>query len=472
MRKGKKTIKIIFTLCLTAVLLLAGTLPAGAAFNHLLRDVPRLTGVSEIFLLISLDDGSVIFSQNEDQRVAPASLTKIVTAILVLEHVEDLSEIAEAHAESINIFHGRNAANMNVRPGEQLTVEQLLFGMMLHSANEAAVILAKHVAGTHEAFVEMMNEFVHSIGAVNSRFANAHGLDDDDHYTTAADIALITRYALSRDFSGNAMFERIVGSLRHEIPETNLHGRRNLLNTNRMINRYHPHYFMRDATGLKTGFTTQAGLCIVATASRGGFRYLAVVMRGQLQAMTPGGPARNTAKLDARALIDWAFTHIRMRQVTEVDSPVADIAVDMARHTDRVQLVPSEALFAFVPDGVHSGNVLVQPIAESMPEYLTAPVSRGQQVGQARVLFAGVEFAQVDLVAAEDVGRSGWMYIVSIARQIVATTVARVLLIAVLFVAGIYFAVILLQKRKKRREKQLRVVPNIAKKGQSSRGRR
>ena len=474
MAKCEKAGKMIFVLCLAAVLALAGAAPAGASFNHLLRDVPRLTWESEIFLLISLDDGSVIFSHNERQRTAPASLAKIVTVILVLEHAEDLNEVVAARAEHINYFHGMNAAHMSTRVGEELTVEQLLYGLMLQSANEAARILAEHIAGSVEAFVDMMNEFVQRIGATDSYFTNPHGLDRPGapSHTTAADIALITRYALHRDFRGNALFERMAGSLRFEIPETNNGPRRNLLNTNRMINRYHPQYFSPHVSGVKTGFTNEAGHNIVAMASRGGFRYLAVVMRGQRIALTPDGPLRNTAKTDARALLDWAFANIRMQQVTETDRAVAEIPVDMARNTDRVQLVPSEALFAFVPEGVHSGNVLIEPIPGEMPERITAPVSRGDHVGRARVMFAGTEFAQVDLVAADDVSRSASMYMVELARRAVRTTIARMLLLAVLFVAGVYLAVVVIQQRRRRREKQLRVVPDITKKDQGLGGRR
>jgi len=458
----KKAQKSILTLCLAMMVAVANLLPAGAAFNHLLKDVPLLSGQSEIFLLISLDDSSVIFSQNETMRSAPASLTKIVTAILVLEHAEDLNEVIAVPAHCISMFHGMNSAHMGTRIGEELTVEQLLYGMMLQSANEAAATLAEHIAGSQEAFVDMMNAFVQSLGLVDTRFANAHGLDEEGHYSTAADMAAITRYALDRGFRGNALFEKIIGSLRHPIPETNMMGQRNLLNTNRMLNRYFPDYFMASAAGVKTGTTDDAGQCIVAMASQGGFSYLCIVMRGQ-NVMLPHQPRwlLNTAKVDAKALLEWSFENIRMRQVTETDKAVADIPVDMARSTDRVQLVPERVIFAYVPDGVNAGNVLIEPIPELMPERLAAPVAKGEPVGWARILYAGNEFARVELVAAEDVGRSATMYFIALASQAVRSPIAGALLAGIIAAAGIYLAVILHQQRKKRREKQLRVVPDV-----------
>jgi len=471
MAKSKKT-KIILTLCCAAVIALASVLPGMAAFNHLLRDVPRMTGLSDIFLLVSLDDGSVIFSQNENRRTAPASLTKVVTTILVLEHVEDLQEVVTAQSCCVNAFAGRQAALAHIRVGEELTVETLLYAMMLHSANDAAQMLAHHVGGDcGPTFVAMMNAFVQRLGLENTRFANAHGLDESNHYTTAADMAVISRYAYGREFSGSAIFERMAGSLRFTMPETNLRNPQHLVNTNRMINRYFPQYFLSDVMGGKTGFTGDAGRCIMATASRAGFRFLVIVMGGQ-DAAVNDGPVRNTAKLDARALLEWAFANITMQQVTETDRAVAEIPVAMARHTDHVQLVPAEQLFAFVPDGVHAGNVLLVPIAEDMPEELVAPVVAGQHVGRARIMFAGAEFAQVDLVAAEDVDRSATLYFVELARRAVQTTIARVLLVIVLGVAALYLVLVLIQRSKKKNERQMSVVPGVTTRYNDKSGKR
>jgi len=447
---------------LTLAMLLGGAIPAGAQFNTLLGEVPKLTGVSEILLLQSLDDGSTIFSKEEYRRTAPASLTKITTAILVLEHCKDLNEVVEVKPYCISMFHGRSSSNAGIKTGEELTVEELLYCMLLNSANEASAILADHVAGSVDEFVVMMNDFARERGCVDTQFMNPHGLDEEGHYTTAADIALITRYALSREFSGNAVFEKITGTLSWEVPETNKTKKRSLLNTNRMLNRYHPDYYMSDVSGVKTGNTDQAGDCIAARASRAGFSYLCIVMRGKKAVIPPKTYSVNTAFTDAKALLEWAFVNIKMRQVTETDKAVAEIPVEMARSTDRVQLVPKETLFAFVPDGVNSGNVLIEPIPEKMPASITAPVTKGQLVGRARILYAGAEFTQVDLVAAEDIGRSATMYFVSLARDFVRTPAAKGLLFAVILAAGIYLGVLVLQSRRKSREKQLRVVPGTA----------
>ena len=465
----KKPGKIIFTFTMLLLLLAGSLFPASARFNSLLKDVPKLTGVSEVLLLQSLDDGSVIFSKNENQRCAPASLTKVVTAILVLEKCGDLSEVVTVKDYCIEYFYGLDSSNAGIRIGERLTVEQLLYCMLLPSANEAALILADHFAGSWMAFVEEMNEFARGLGCRDTHFSNPHGLDDEvhglgdgGHYTTAADMALITGYALRREFKGNAVFEKIVNTRNYDIPPTNMRDKRSLVNTNKMLNRFYPDYYSADISGVKTGNTDLAGNCIIARASRAGFHYLCVVMRGQNMDKPGADYQVNTAMVDAKAMLDWAFDHIQYCRVADPDKAVTEIPVDMARNADHVQLVPIEAISAFVPVGVDSGSVLIEPVLDTMPEKLIAPVDKGRDYGiEASIKYAGEEFARVKLVPASDISRSATMYLVSLAKQAARMLIIRVLLALVLLVAVIYLLSLYLQKRRKRRDRQLRVLPNI-----------
>jgi len=455
----------IVGLALLCALLGGSLFPVGAQFNTLLQDVPKLTGVSEILLLQSLDDGSVIFSKNETRRSAPASLTKIVTAILVFEKCADLSEVVTVKDYCIEAFYGLDSSNAGIRIGERLTVEQLLYCMMLPSANEAAYILADHAAGSVKAFVEEMNAFAEGLGCTDTHFANPHGLDEEGHYTTAADLAAMTSYALRREFKGNAAFEKIVGTRAYEVPATNLHAKRSLVSTNKMLNRNYPDYYSADVSGVKTGSTDLAGTCIAAKASRAGFHYLCIVMRGQ-NVDKPGDTYKiNTAMVDAKAMLDWAFDNIRYQRVAEKEKAVAGIPVEMARKADYVQLVPAQDMYAFVPVGVDSGSVLIEPIVGTLPESLVAPVDKGRDYGiRGSIQYAGIEFAQVALVPASDIDRSATMYLVYLAKQAAGQKITKALLLAVLFAAAIYLLTLYIQKRRKRKERQLRVVPNIDKK--------
>jgi len=458
----KKAKNLWLAAALVAALLVGNLLPAGAAFNNLLRDV-KITGVSEILLLQSLDDGSVIFSRNATMRTAPASLTKIMTAILALEHCADLNEVVAAPAYCLEMLYGTGGSNAGIRIGEKLTVEQLLYCLLLNSANEAAAILADHVSGSQEAFVARMNEMARQLGCENTHFTNVHGLDEEGHYTTAADIARIAGYALGREFKGSAVFERIVGTVTYELPADNMYDKaRTLVTTNRMINKYYPDYYSPNVTGVKTGSTDAAGDCVVAKASKGGYNYLCVVMRGQKVVVAGNSYAVNTAFVDAKALLDWTFAHIRLRQVTEQGKAVAGVPVEMARNVDYLQLVPERDVYALVPEGIDSGNVYVEPI--DVPESVTAPVDKGAPIARARILYGGEEFAEVGLVAAESVSRSATTYLVSLAKQAVRSMLAKALLAAVLLAAGIYLGVLLLQYYRRRRDRHMRVLPDITKK--------
>jgi len=459
MKIFEKAKKVAFAGVLTLLLLAGNFIPAGAAFNNLLRDV-KISGVSEILLLQSLDDGSVIFSRGEDRRTAPASLTKIMTAILVLEHCTDFTEVVETPAYCLELLYGTNSSNAGIRIGERLTVEQLLYCLMLNSANEAALVLADYTAGSQEAFVGLMNEKAGELGCQDTHFTNAHGLDEEGHYTTAADIARIASYALGKEFKGAAMFEKVIATVTYELPANNKHdAARTLLTTNRMLNKYYPDYYSPYVTGVKTGSTGDAGDCVVARASRGGYNYLCVVMRGQKAVVGGDSYLKNTAFVDAKALFEWTFANIRLRQVTEKGKAVAGVPVEMARNVDYLQLVPAEDVYALVPEGIDSGNVYVEPM--DVPESVTAPIEKGQPVAAARVLYAGEEFARVSLVAAEDIGRSASLYLISLAKQAARSILARALLAAVLLAAGIYLGTILWHTYRRYRDRQLKVVPDI-----------
>ena len=453
-------------------LFILSAVPSQAAFNSLMRDIPNLSGVSQIILMESLDDGSVIFNVNDTVRTAPASLTKMVTAILTLEHCENLNETVTAKAECITLLHGTNSATAGIKVDEQLTVEQLLYCLLVPSGNDAAVILADYVAGSQEGFAVMMNEFAERISCEETHFMNAHGLDDEEHYTTARDIARIARYALNPEFKGNALFEKITGTLTYEIPETNKNNKRTLLNTNRMLNQGYRDYYSADVTGIKTGSTMNAGDCVVARASRGGFNYLCVVMKGDKVVLGEDTYLKNTSFVDAKALLNWSFGHIKLRQVANKEKAVGEIPVELARNVDHVQLLPKEDLVAFVPDGVDSKSVLVEVIEELTPDKVVAPVKKGEIMGTARILYAGEEFARVELVAAEDVNRSAFLFLVSLAKSFIKTPLAKMLLFAVLFVASIYLISILVKNRGKKRERQLRILPSAEVESLKNRHRR
>ncbi len=213
-------------------------------------------------VLMEATTGEILYEKNANERCPMASTTKIMTAVVALEH-GDLSgpvQIAEKAC-------GVEGSSIYLTAGEELTLEDLLFALMLESANDAAAAIAYEIAGGIEPFAELMNQTAQTIGLTDSHFTNPHGLDDEAHYTTAADLAKLTAYALQ-----NPKFRQIVSTYRHQIPLRVDEGVRVLLNHNKLLR------MSEDVIGVKTGFTKRSGRCLVSAAERDGVCVIAVTL--------------------------------------------------------------------------------------------------------------------------------------------------------------------------------------------------
>ncbi len=213
--------------------------------------------------VIEKDSKRVVYSKNMNDQMPMASTTKIMTAITVLQHCDDLDEIIKVDDCAIGV----EGTSIYLREGEMISVRDLLYGLMLRSGNDAATALACFVGGDVSGFAKMMNELANKIGANNSNFTNPHGLHHDNHYTTAYDLALISAYALN-----NPIFKEIVSTKSHVIEETNMSDKRYLTNKNKLLSS------LEGCCGVKTGFTKKAGRCLVSSCERDDTTYVCVVL--------------------------------------------------------------------------------------------------------------------------------------------------------------------------------------------------
>lgn len=237
----------------------------------------------------------VLYSFDENKCLANASTTKIVTAITVIQNCDNLEE--EITVEDMSI--GVEGTSIYLRQGEKLRVIDLLYGLMLRSGNDSAVALACHVGGSYENFVDLMNQTAQLAGAQNSHFANPHGLDDPNHYTTAYDLAMITCYALQ-----NPIFKQIVSTKQYTINATNKSEIRYLANKNKLLSS------LDGCTGVKTGFTSRAGRCLVSSCERDGMEVVCVVLNC--------GPMFETSK----DLLNNSFVDYTYACVVDKDEPI------------------------------------------------------------------------------------------------------------------------------------------------------
>lgn len=249
---------------------------------------------AEAYCVINRKDGSIVYSKNMDDRYYPASITKIMTALVTLEHCTDLDDTVVFNSEVMDsISSNSSTLNPVAILDEEMTVRDALFGLMLNSANECASALAVYTAGSIDAFVEMMNEKAQELGAVNTHYMNAHGLDDDNHYTTAHDMAIIFDAALKND-----VFRYVDSTAAYTIPATNKYGERNCTSTNQLINGARPY---EGVYAGKTGHTAKAGRTLVTAAYRDGMDLICVIMKSD----------NDNFYSDTETLFDHAFLKVQ-----------------------------------------------------------------------------------------------------------------------------------------------------------------
>ena len=448
----KRFISIFLTLVLTVLVFLPFcAVESNAAFNN------SLETSADIVLLVSLDNGAVIFDKNADKVSAPASLTKITTAILTIENCEDLDAIVTIQQSTINAISGTNSSTAGLKVGEEISVRNLLYCMMVKSANEAALALADYIGGGSVAnFVQMMNDFVMDMGCENTHFDNPHGLDSPGQYTTARDLAMITKHALTLP-----LFEEIVNTVSYKLPATNKSNERNLLSTNWMINPNFKTYYLKYAQGIKTGTTANAGHCIISKASKDGYNYLAVVMGAPSEDVTGDGNPDNCAFLECKKIFKWAFDNIRLTKVADPSQIATVVNVNLSWNVDHVRLVPETEVTALVPVGNNENSVLLEVVPEETPQEINAPVKKGEVLGKARILYAEDEIATVNLVAAECVKMSVILFVWDGVKNIFKSTLFQIVFVLILLILAVYIGLIIRRNQKKKRRKAPKPVKNF-----------
>lgn len=260
MCKKFQKINILFICC--AILCLA--ILCAFANTNTINSVNALSLTSaKAMCVLERDTGKVLYSKNMDKQLANASTTKIATAITVIQNCADLDEVITVNDLAVGI----EGTSIYLRKQEQISVRDLLYGLMLRSGNDSACALAYHVGGDMETFVNMMNDMAIKAGALNTHFANPHGLDEMNHYTTAYDLAKISAYALK-----NPIFKDIVSTKQYVIEKTNMSDTRYLTNKNKLLKN------LDGCIGVKTGFTSKAGRCLVSAVERENMTLVCVVL--------------------------------------------------------------------------------------------------------------------------------------------------------------------------------------------------
>lgn len=385
---------------LLTLLLLAGALSPGACAVQ----APEITAGAA--LLMDAANDEVLYEKNANNRMYPASLTKVMTALLVLEAVDagqlSLDQIITA-SSTFSAGLTANGSTQDIKPGEQMCLRDLLYCLLVASANEASNILAETVSGNTASFVDLMNQRALALGCENTHFANAHGLHDDDHYTTAHDIYLIARAAMEND-----TFRTIVSTRSYEIPATNMHKARLFYSTNALLVTwyYRESYLYDKAIGIKTGTTDEGGYCLLSAARDGEDYLISVVLNAPLVELEGGGTDRRQFT-ESRELFRWGFSNFERRQIVDTDTPLAQVNVTLSK-TDHVLVRPAHQLERTLPRDMKQEDIKQEITLDS--ETVQAPVSAGQPLGKLTLTYQGEELGVVDLIAVSAAERSELLY--------------------------------------------------------------
>lgn len=392
------------------------------SYAYALTSTPQIT--AEAGVIIDANTGLVLFDKNKDVKLEPASITKVMTALLALENLDMKKKVIIDEETPFT-----EGSRIYLLEGEEVTVEDLMYALLLESANDSAVAIAKEVSGSVEEFVKLMNKRAKEIGAKNTNFVNPHGLHEDGHVTTAYDMALIAQEAMR-----NQNFRKFILTYRHVIEKTNKQPTRFLYNTNRLIydekTKVDANGILRPAkydgtTGIKTGYTPEAGGCLITGAEKDGSEFIAVVLKS-----TDLGRFG-----DGITLLDFAFANYKSVSAIKGGTDMGVIKVKNGEK-NKVALVTERNGGVTLPKEA-SEDIVNKKIV--IPKSIKAPIKEGQQIGFVEIYEGDVLRDKVPIVAVESIGKGTFLSVFGIEDNI-----AFKIILALKIIGGILGVLILL----------------------------
>ena len=353
-----------------------------AVVNNIMKNTDLFNLKAKSAILTDAKTGMVLYEKNTEERYPIASITKIMTTLVIMEYIKSgrLSYtdkvIVSEHAYSMG------GSQVYLEPGEEFTVRELMEAVEIHSANDASVALAEKVAGTEDAFVLLMNNKARELGLKDTNFRDCTGLTDDGHYSTAREIAIISRELITKY---PEIFEITTIQYKEFRPgEDGI----DMWNRNRLI------WFYKGANGLKTGFTTKAGYCLSGTAERDGFQLIAVVL---------GEPDTNTRFAETSKLLDYGFFNFETLDIIQKDNRVKTVEVKKGV-AENVDLVYDDS-FSYLIDKSKKDSLKVDVVTENT---LIAPIEKGTIVGYAKISIDNKVIGNVNIIAANSVAKASF----------------------------------------------------------------
>ncbi|MCU9595398.1 D-alanyl-D-alanine carboxypeptidase [Caldibacillus thermolactis] len=334
-------------------------------------------------ILIERDTGAVIFEKNSDEKLPPASMTKIMTMLLIMEAISDGKIQLDDKVRTSEYAASMGGSQIFLEEGEEMTVDEMLKAIAIGSANDASVAMAEKIAGSEENFVDMMNAKAKELGLKNTKFQNSTGLPAEDHYSSARDMAVMAKELLK--------YEEITKytSMYEDYLREGTDKKFWLVNTNRLVK------FYPGVDGLKTGYTNEAKYCLTATAKKGNMRTIAVVM---------GAPTPKDRNKQITQMFDYAFSQYETKPFYSKNEKIGEFPIKKGERR-KLKAVAGESVSLLVKKGEKVDNVKKQLVIN---KDLKAPIKKGTEIGKIVISKDGKVLAENSIIAAEDMNSASW----------------------------------------------------------------
>ena len=341
--------------------------------------IQNLSIYSEAAILMDSKTGKILYEKNSNEKKYPASTTKILTAIIAIENCNLSDTISASYNAIMSIPSGYSIAE--IKENEVLTVEQLLNVFLIHSANEAGYILAEHIAGSISNFADLMNQKALEIGCTDTHFTNPSGIQDENHYSTAHDMALIAQYCMK-----NETFRQIVCKTSYTLEPTDKTPKERYFVTTNDLIKTSSEYYYPYCIGIKTGYTSKAKNCLISASQKDGLELITVVLGAEFT--ENGKSARNT---DTINLFNYGFENYKYQKILSKNSVITNVTVKNAtKETKELPIITENSITSLVPHNIDINSL--EPII-SINENIEAPISEGTVIGSIKYDIDGIEYS-------------------------------------------------------------------------------
>lgn len=390
-------------------------------------------------MLVSLDTDEVLFEKNADKKVYPASITKIMTTLLILESDKYNPEAKITMTEeALDLISGTGSSVSLLNAGDEMTQLDLAYMVLMSSYGDCSLLAATYYGGSTQNFVDMMNSRAAELGLTNTKYENPIGLHHKNNYTTARDTYMLTKVALQ-----NETFKEICESSRY----TTSFGR--VLSTTNLLHDSTTNYYYTYAKGVKTGYTDEAGRCLVSTASYNGYNYMCLVF---------GCPSNEKNHFtESKQLYRWAFNNFEFKKVADTKNPVAEIGVDLSFDTDFVSLYVQDGFTTILPKDADDSTISIKP--HLTKETVDAPIKKGQVLGTADIIYAENVIGTVNLISNENVEKSIMLTIVRAVKTFFTSSYMIIFYILIGVVVLIFILSVIRLNSKKSKKRKIRYIP-------------